>query len=146
MWPLTEAYLDVDLEAVNSSIDLIRETRGGTWPQKEVGRDEDFSDLVEHHRQFDERISFAYSVLTEDETECVGCVYIYPPNHPFDDSDKSGMPEDTDAVVNFWVSQAAHDNGFYPVLSEFVVKWIKDAWPFRRPYISNRRFYEDYCY
>lgn len=136
--PLTEAYVDIDLAAVNSSIDLIRETRGGTWPNEAVSREEDYADLVEHRKQFERRVAFAYSVLTLDEAECLGCVYIYPPNHPFDSSDKSAMPEGADAVISFWVSQSAYDAGFYPVLQHFVDGWVHQEWPFRKPFIANK--------
>lgn len=136
--PLTEAYLAQDLAAVNSSVETIRQVRGGTWPKGPITEEEDRSDLVEHGRQFREHISFAYSVLTEDESECVGCVYVYPPNHPFDDSDKSAMPADADAVVNMWVTKAAYDAGFYPVLYSFVTEWMAQVWPFKRPFVSNQ--------
>ena len=136
--PLAERYVDADMEAVNSSVDTIRETRGGKWPQQPVTRDENLGDLIEHERLFDERSAFAYSVFNPDGSEYIGCVYIYPPNHPFDDSDKSGMPPESDAVVNFWVAKAAFDRGVYPALFKLVSKWISEDWPFHNPYISNK--------
>ncbi len=136
--PLTEDYADADLAAVNSSVELIRETRGGTWPQTRITLEDDHADLIEHRQEFERRSSFAYAILSEDQSSCVGSVYVYPPNHPFDDSDKSLIPEDADAVVSFWASQAAYDDGFYPVLNAFVAKWLHNEWPFKAPYISNK--------
>lgn len=136
--PLSEVYLDVDLAAVNSSVDIIKETRGGTWPRGAITAEEDRTDLVEHRRQFEAREAFAYTIVTEDDSVCAGSVYVYPPNHNFDDSNKSGMPEDADAVINFWVTQKAYNEGFYPVLYGFVEEWTKDRWPFQRPFISNK--------
>ncbi|HKR81536.1 MAG TPA: hypothetical protein VJR27_00880 [Candidatus Saccharimonadales bacterium] len=135
--PLTEAYLAQDLAAVNASAETIRKVRGGTWPKGAITEEEDHADLVEHGRQFRERAAFAYSVLTQDERECAGCVYIYPPRHPFDDSDQSAMPADADAAVSMWVTRAAYETGFYPVLYGFVTEWIAQAWPFKRAYYSN---------
>jgi hypothetical protein len=136
--PLSELYVEADLAAVNSSMDLIRQTRGGTWPSKPITLEEDREDLIEHHRQFKERLAFAYAILSEDAKVCAGSVYIYPPNHPFDDSDKSLMPANADATVSFWTSQQAYDEGFYPTLYSFVTAWLKKDWPFIRPYISNK--------
>jgi RimJ/RimL family protein N-acetyltransferase len=136
--PLTEKHAKIDRDAVNSSIDLIRRTRGGTWPAEAISLEDDTADLIAHRQEFEQRSSFAYTVVDQDESECVGCVYIYPPNHPFDGSDKSRMPEDADAAVSFWVSQAAYEQGFYPVLRDFLQQWIKQEWPFKNVYYPNK--------
>ena len=136
--PLTEEYVEADLAAVNSSLELIRVTRGGSWPKHTIELEEDRADLVEHRQEFERRGSFAYAILSPDGATCAGSVYVYPPNHPFDDSDKSGIPADADAVISFWASRAAYDEGFYPVLYDFVSKWIATEWPFHKPYIASR--------
>ncbi len=75
--------------------------------------------------------------LTHDEKIYAGSVYVFPPNHPFDESDKLGMPPDAEAVVSYWVSQAAYDDGFHPELRAFVADWVKDAWPFPKVHIVD---------
>ena len=136
--PLSEVYAEIDLAAVNSSLELIRETRGGSWPAREVSFAEDEGDLREHRNLFEHRSAFAYSVLSEDEKTCAGSVYINPPHHPFDDTDQSSIPADADAAVSFWVSQRAYDKGFYPVLQRFVEQWLRQSWPFQKPFIVNK--------
>jgi hypothetical protein len=50
--PLTRSDLKADMEAVNSSIETIRKTRGGTWPEEEVSEEFDLLDLAWHERSF----------------------------------------------------------------------------------------------
>ena len=50
--PLTRADLEADLEGVNSSIETIQNTRGGSWPTEMLERDFDLLDLAWHEREF----------------------------------------------------------------------------------------------
>jgi len=43
---LTRSDLDADLEGVNSSIEIIQKTRGGSWPSEQLTRDADHLDLA----------------------------------------------------------------------------------------------------
>jgi hypothetical protein len=57
--PLSRQDLVADMEAVNSSIDLIRRTRGGSWPSEPVSEEFDLLDLAWHEREFRDGNSFA---------------------------------------------------------------------------------------
>lgn len=130
---LTVEFLNLDYQAVMSSIDIIKQTRGGTeWPFAEMTLEEDRSDLYWHQTEFNLRCSFAYSIFTLDKSTCLGCLYIFPPEKPWLE-----YPEGTDAVVNFWVTQNAYNNGLYPKVYRFMVEWIKNEWPFTNVFFSN---------
>ena len=92
-----------DYDAVMSSVDHLRNTysliSGSSWP---VGLtlEEDLIDLGWHQREFTLRYSFAYTVMTLDETQCLGCVYLEP-------SRKSSF----DVVVSMWVRVSELGNG-----------------------------------
>ncbi len=62
-----------------------------------------------------------------DETECLGCMYIYPPVNPA-----------YDAIVIMWVRQSEVVNGLDDVLFSVVKKWIKDKWSFKKVAYSGR--------
>ena len=70
-----------DYDAVMSSVDHLRNTysliSGSNWP---VGLtlEEDLIDLGWHQREFTLRYSFPYTVMTLDQTRCLGCVYLEP--------------------------------------------------------------------
>jgi len=121
----------LDYKAVMSSIGIIGRTRGGDWPTAALTLAEDRVDLAEHEREFEARIGFAYTVVSPDETECLGCVYFYPPGH------RGAATAGADVDVSFWVTQAAYDNGLYPVLFDAIEGWLDAAWPFRKVAYSN---------
>jgi hypothetical protein len=126
--PLTPAVVDLDYEALMSSIDLLRAMFGRDWPHPMFTREENLQDLVEHQQEFKQRVAFAYTVLSSDETTCLGCVYINPPG---------GYP--VDARVYLWVRQSAYDQGLDPILFHTVKAWIEQAWPFTNVIYPGRK-------
>jgi RimJ/RimL family protein N-acetyltransferase len=127
---MRDAYLDY--LAVMTSIDVIQKTRGGRWPSPDLSFEDDLIDLAWHQREFERRSSFAYTVMNPDETECLGCVYFFPPDW------RGADPKDADVDVSFWVTQRAYDQGLYQVLYKVITKWLRSSWPFKRIHFSNR--------
>ena len=138
--PLGVKYLDVDCEKLNHSAAYIRRYRGGSWPSRAITLEEDRRDLIEHDRLFAANQVYAYVIL-DAEDDYKGCFYIYPPHHPLDDSDKSAMPADAQAVASFWVTPEAFDEGVYRELVAFVPEMLETIWPFDRVFISNRELF-----
>jgi len=130
---LSLSDLDLNFEAVMSSINIIHQLRGGSWPENNLTKEEDMIDLCWHQREFENRLSFAYTVLNFKKTKCIGCVYIYPPYYPW-----LIVPDAAEAVINMWVTQEAYDQGLYPKLFKFVKEWISRDWPFKNVYYSNK--------
>ncbi len=124
--------VDLDYAAVMSSIDIIRKTRGGSWPNSDLTLEDDLIDLSWHQREFENSSSFAYTVMNHAETECLGCFYLYPPGF------RGEAPAGTDIDVSFWVTQKAYDSGLYPVLYTALKQWLAAEWPFKNPYWSNQ--------
>jgi hypothetical protein len=126
------AFTDVELDykAVMSSVEIIRKTRGGDWPTSELTFEDDQIDLAWHQREFERRTSFAYTVMSLDEKECLGCLYLSP------SGSRSEMTKDADVDVSFWVTQTAYDNGLYAVLFSTIKQWLA-TWPFRKIAYSN---------
>ena len=54
---------------------------GSLWPRG-LTIDENLIDLGWHQREFTQRHSFAYTVMNDDESRCLGCCYIYPSDTP----------------------------------------------------------------
>src|SRR6266545_3767750 len=59
---ISRADLSEDVRGINASIEIIRRTRGGSWPAEEVTEEFNFVDLVWHECEFREGDSFAYAV------------------------------------------------------------------------------------
>lgn len=120
-----------DYDAVMTSIDHLQETQPfgpeHNWPTKELTFEQDLIDLGWHQKEFQNRSSFAYTVMSLDEKECLGCLYIYP-------SSKEGY----DAKIMMWVRQSELKNDLDEHLFENVKTWIKDSWPFENPAFLGR--------
>jgi len=125
-----DVYLDY--LAVMSSIDIIRKTRGGSWPTPDLSFEDDMVDLAWHQREFENKSSFAYTVMNLDETECLGCFYLYPAGF------RGEAPEGSDVDVSFWVTQKAYGDGLYLELYTAIKEWLAEEWPFEKPHWSNK--------
>ena len=125
--PLRIGDVVMDYDAVMTSVPRLQGVFGPTsnWPPPDLSLEQDLIDLGWHHKEFQIRRSFTYTVLNLDESRCLGCVYIYPTSI-----------EGYDAEVYCWVrsSHAALD----AVLVDALKSWLASAWPFRRVALPGR--------
>lgn len=92
------------------------------WPEG-LTLEQNLIDLGWHQKEFQRRTSFAYTVVTLDETQVVGCVYIYP-------TTKVGF----DAEVYLWTRPPEQvDDLDRAMLKRAVAQWLADEWPFQVP-------------
>jgi len=111
-----------DYEAVMTSIKRIRGVFGpdSEWPSPDLTLEQDLIDLGWHQKEFQRRSSFAYTVMTPVEDQCLGCLYIYPSNK-----------KDFDTEIYFWIRDSAFGDGLEPLLYDIIKEWLKNAWPFQ---------------
>jgi hypothetical protein len=76
-------------------------------------------DLGWHQKEFQRRSSFTYTVMSLDESRCLGCVYIYPSRTP-----------GVDADIRMWIRGGEEE--LDPVLFDAVREWIATRWRFGR--------------
>jgi hypothetical protein len=131
--PLMRSDLQADIDAVNSSLEIIRNTRGGSWPEEAVSEEFDVLDLAWHEREFRDNESFAYVVYGENG-RYIGCFYLYPMGVRTTLSDKL-VNYDVDA--SWWVTSAAYDAGYYEKLYAALGEWLK-SFPFNEIHYSNK--------
>ena len=120
--PLAPEHNEADFGAWTSSIEHIRTTPGfdpaNPWPSDSLTLEKNLGDIENHARDFEARTGFTYTVLDiQDETNIVGCVYIY------------GAPgREGVARVRSWVV------GTRPELDtevwRAVTRWLETDWPF----------------
>ena len=124
---LTINDLVKDYDAVMSSVDhLSKVWPGSGWPEG-LTLEEDLIDLGWHQREFMNRSSFAYTMVTLDESAVVGCVYINPTR-------KRGY----DAEVYFWVRESELASGLDDRLYAAMKDWLDSAWDFENPGLPGR--------
>jgi hypothetical protein len=129
---LTIHDLVKDYDAVMSSIDHLQGIFGPDhdWPYQSLSLEQNLIDLGWHQKEFQRRTSFTYTVLSLDETQCLGCVYIFP----YADLDQV-------AEVYMWVRKSEAETGLEEKLFQFIDAWLTQDWPFIRvvyPYRNSR--------
>ena len=111
--------VEKDFEAVMSSAArVIQVWPGSGWPEGLTLR-QNLIDLGWHEKEFQNRSSFAYTVVTLDESSVQGCVYLYP-------TQKSGY----DAEVFMWVRESEWAGDWDSQLFQAVQAWLAADWPF----------------
>ncbi|MEL6816908.1 MAG: GNAT family N-acetyltransferase [Cyanobacteria bacterium J06598_3] len=112
-----------DYDAVMTSREHLRGVFGpnSTWPSDELTLAQDLIDLGWHQKEFQNRTSFTYTVMSLCETRCLGCVYIYP-----------AEPAAYDTEVILWVRQSEIANGLEDRLLLAVKTWLGQDWPFNK--------------
>ena len=116
---LTIHDLVKDFEAVVTSAEHLQQIwQHAGWP---VGLtlEQNLIDLGWHHKEFQNRTSFAYTVVSLDESQVLGCVYVDP-------SRRAG--HDAEAVL--WARQSLLASGFEDRLYAAVRVWLATHWPF----------------
>ena len=126
--PLLVSDVVKDYDAVMSSVAELQGIFGprSSWPSYDLTFEQDLIDLGWHHKEFQRRSSFAYTVFSPDGGRCLGCSYLYPSN-------KAGY----DGEAYCWVrADAAHlDDILYESFKDFLSGWPLEniAFPGRSP-------------
>lgn len=129
---ITRDDLDDDVAGINTSLDLIRRTRGGSWPTEPVTAEGNYVDLVWHECEFRDDKSFTY--VLHDASGYIGCLYLYPlgVRRPLT-TDLLGH----DVDISWWVTPPAYDAGHYALVYQVLQQWIEQDLPFTSPFYSN---------
>jgi hypothetical protein len=119
--------VEKDFEAVTLSAARVSKVWPDSgWPAGLTLR-QNLIDLGWHEKEFQNRTSFAYTMVAPDESEVLGCVYVYP-------TDKAGH----DAEIFLWVRESEVANDLDEALFEVVQRWLASAWPFANPGYPGR--------
>jgi hypothetical protein len=121
------------MQAVNSSLEAIRQTRGGSWPAEAVTEEFNFLDLAWHEREFRDGDSFAYAVRNASN-KYIGCFYLYPMGLRTELTVEL-LAHDVDA--SWWVTTKSYEQGYYETLFKALQQWLK-GFPFSNVYYSNQ--------
>ena len=123
--PLCPAVVELDYAALMSSRARLREElQWGAWPSDDLTYDEDRAALERHQAEFECREAYAYTVLDESGTCCLGCVYI--------------EPWQGEALLALWVTDEQLEHGLESHLLSTVLEWVRERWPFSRLLVPLR--------
>lgn len=133
--PLLETDVELDYAAVMESKEFLRQWEQSSWPADDFTLADNLKDLQRHEREHKRRESFTYTVMNPTETECLGCVYIFPlaarwlaqaETAPSDDSDWA----DYEAVILFWIRQSRLAEAMDRQLLDVLRPWFEQEWAF----------------
>lgn len=120
--PITIHDVIKDYDAVMSSRDHLWERFGEMWgwPSANLSLEQDMIDLAWHQKEAQLHSSFNYAVISPDQSQLLGCVYVDPP-----------VIDGTEADVWFWARQSELAGGLESKLEPFITQWLADHWPFQ---------------
>ncbi len=140
MLAATDVALDYD--AVMASSNLLHLRSGGSWPREGFSLAENLADLQEHEADFHARRGFTYTIMTRDETQCLGCLYIYPLGVILR---RMGVNTSAAAVANgagdgvaeasFWVRQERIADDLDKRVLAALLPWLRHDFAFSRLYL-----------
>lgn len=125
---LTMHDAERDYAAVMESEERLRTVfdPGGEWPNG-LTLEQNTIELGWHQAEFQQRTSFAYTVVALDDSEVLGCLYFYPTGNP-----------GYDVEISMWVRQSRVAEGLDDHLFETVRHWVANVWPFTAPAYPGR--------
>ena len=92
---------------------------GTEWPTDTLTLEQDIIDLGWHQKEFQTNASFTYTVVALDESQVLGCVYLFPPTH-----------DGCDADVVYWVRSSELATGLEAHLGQRLRQWLANEWQF----------------
>ncbi len=144
--PLSETDVELDYAAVMESRELLRKWEQSTWPEDDFTIESNLKDLQRHEREHINRESFTFTVMNPDETECLGCIYIFPLtarwlSKPDTVITGTGAWSDHEAVILFWVRQSRLAEEMDRNLLDQLRPWFAQHWSFDgHLYMTNEQF------
>ncbi|RKY18191.1 MAG: hypothetical protein DRQ55_13965, partial [Planctomycetota bacterium] len=121
--PLAPRHVELDYAALMGSREHLQRTlRWGSWPPDGFTLEENRGDLQKHWREFEQRVGFAYTVLTPDRQRCLGCIYLTPI--------APGDFENNRALLAYWVIEDELATDLDRHLLDEVMTWLERDWPF----------------
>ncbi len=126
--PISGEDAELDYPAVMSSIDHIKQIMGSrNWPTEQLSLEEDRGDLARHEGEMVRGEKFVYTVLNREQTQVLGCIYIFPSRW-----------DDHDAEISMWTTEEAYNDGLDEALFSSIKEWITAEWPFDKVVYPGR--------
>jgi len=123
--PLAGRHVELDYAALMGSREHLQRTlRWGDWPRTDFTLEENLGDLERHWQEFEDREGYAFTVLSLDRSQCLGCIYL----EPADPNDRSTR----DAMLAYWVIEEELASELDRHLLAEVLAWIERDWLFEK--------------
>lgn len=145
--PITAADAELDYAAVMESREYLRSWEQSTWPEDDFTVAANREDLEKLAMWNAEHLAFTYTVLGPSETECLGCVYIFPTNAKMYQKsvitavDEGARWDGVEAGVYFWVRKSQLPAHLDAVLLRTLRSWFDTDWDLRGyVFVTNEQY------
>ena len=144
--PIRASDANLDFEAVMESREFLRLWEQSTWPEDGFTIEENRADLEKLQQRHEAGESFTYTVMTPQQSKCLGCVYVFPADATmFERSNISSINgsqwSSVSAAVYFWVRKSNLAAGLDRLLLDNLRSWLADSWHFSEPvFVTNEEF------
>lgn len=140
--PVVAADVELDYEAVMASRENLRLWEQDTWPEDDFTVEDNLEDLVKMQDRHNDGYAFGYTIMSPGETECLGCIYVMPPEAKMYDGAqiKAVGPvqwSDVEATVYFWVRTSRLAEGLDRTILDAMRTWFDEDWDFDRYVIAT---------
>jgi hypothetical protein len=144
--PIVAADAEMDYAAVMESREYLRAWEQSTWPEDDFTVAANREDLEKAERRHANHEAFTYTVMDPAETECLGCVYLMPPDARMFARARitpvgSHRWDDYDAAVFFWVRKSRLAAEMDRVLLDALRTWLAQDWSLGgHLFVTNEQF------
>lgn len=144
--PIVAADAEMDYAAVMESREYLRKWEQSSWPEDDFTVAANREDLEKLERRHVDREAFTYTVLNPAGTECLGCVYLMPPDaRTFTKARITPVGnrhwEDCEAAVYFWVRKSHLATETDRALLDALRTWLAQEWRLEgHLFVTNEQF------
>lgn len=124
-------HVELDYQALMKSQDFLRRWSISDWPEDDFKVEDNLLDLEWHFEEFQEKTAFTYTILNQDKSQCLGCIYIRPIA-----SLKSLSQKELDKLVPFhffvsyWVITEIRNTHLEAQIFTMLLHWLLTTWQF----------------
>ena len=145
--PIRASDAELDFEAVMESREFLRIWEQSSWPEDDFTVEANRLDLENLERRHAERESFTYTVMNTAQTQCLGCVYMFPTDAPmFIRAQISSVGEadwsEHDAAVYLWIRKSRLADELDRRLLATLEPWFRNDWGMMRPLVVTSEQFE----
>jgi hypothetical protein len=131
--PIVAGDAALDYDAVIESREFLRGWEQTGWPEDHFTVEANRADLARMEQRHREGQSFAYTVMNPAETQCLGCVYVFPSDaRLFTKAQITAVGDDRwfdfEAVIHFWIRTSRIADGLDHRLLDTLDAWFTHEW------------------
>ena len=131
-------HVELDYQAVMKSKDFLRRWSCSDWPADDFSVADNLTDLKRHYQEHQQKLAFTYTILSQDKTLCLGCIYIKPVRAiPCSTSQEMEFLEPYHFFCSYWVIYEIRNTDLDELIFFSLQKWLDTVWHFSAIFYTN---------